>query len=121
MDIAAKPDDIVKAQFVEKGEQLDVAEAAIGQDRDDDALGQRLGEAEQAEVFVVVALILQFALEDGQPQQRRRPAVVGDEVQRQGRLIVGVEVGPVHGDDDRAALADHLAHPGANMSHTTTP
>ena len=50
------PDDIVKAQFVEKGEQLDVAEAAIGQDRDDGALGQRLGEAEQTEVFIVVAL-----------------------------------------------------------------
>ena len=56
MDIAAEPDDIVKAQFVEKGEQLDVAEAAIGQDRDDGALGQRLGEAEQTEVFIVVAL-----------------------------------------------------------------
>src|SRR5208337_3713390 len=47
MDIAAEPDDIVKAQFVEKGEQLDVAEAAIGQDRDGHALGQRLGAAEQ--------------------------------------------------------------------------
>src|SRR5271157_3179636 len=68
MDIAAEPDDIVKAQFVEKGEQLDVAEAAIGQDRDDGALGQRLGEAEQTEVFIVVALILQLALEDRQPQ-----------------------------------------------------
>jgi hypothetical protein len=28
-------------------------------------------------------------------------------------LIVRVEVGPIHGDDDRAALADHLSHPGA--------
>jgi hypothetical protein len=34
-------------------------------------------------------------------------------VQRQGRLVVRVEVGPIHGDDDRAALADHLGHPGA--------
>src|ERR1700735_5152250 len=72
MDIAAEPNDIVKAQFVEKGEQLDVAEAAIGQDRDDGALGQRLGEAEQTEVFIVVALVLQLPLEDRQPQQRRR-------------------------------------------------
>jgi Transposase IS116/IS110/IS902 family len=71
------------------------------------------GEAEQTEVFRVVALILQLALEDRQPQQRRRPAVVGDEVQRQGRLVVRLEVGPIHGDDDRAALADHLGHPGA--------
>src|SRR5271167_2652440 len=113
MDIAAEPDDIVKAQFVEKGDQLDVAEAAIGQDRDDGALGQRLGEAEQTEVFIVVAFILQLALEDRQPQQRRRPAMVSDEVQRQGRLVVRVEVGPIHGDDDRAALADQLGHPGA--------
>ena len=39
--------------------------------------------------------------------------MVGDEVQRQGRLVVCVEVGPIHGDDDRAALADYLGHPGA--------
>ena len=33
MDVAAKPDDMSEAQLVEKGEQLRVAEAAIGQDR----------------------------------------------------------------------------------------
>jgi hypothetical protein len=80
MDIAAEPDDMVKAQLAEKGEQLDVAEAAIGLDRDGHALGQRLGEAEQTEVFIVVALVFQLALEHRQPQQRRRSTEVRDEV-----------------------------------------
>ena len=38
--------------------------------------------------------------------------MVGDEVQGQRRLIVRVEIGPVHGDDDRLALANDLGHPG---------
>ena len=33
MDVAAKPDDVAEAQRLEIGEQLGVAEAAIGQDR----------------------------------------------------------------------------------------
>jgi hypothetical protein len=51
----------------------------------------------------VVALVLQFVLVDRQPQERRRPAVARDEVQGQRRLIVGVEIGPVHRHADRLA------------------
>ena len=103
-----------KPNLVEKGEQLDVAEAAIGQDRDDGALGQRLGEAEQTEVFIVVALSLQLALEDRQPQQRRRPAVVGD-----GGLSARVVWSSASKSVQsmattiEQALANHLGHPGA--------
>ena len=121
MDIAAEPDDIVKAQFVEKGEQLDVAEAAIGQDRDDGALGQRLGEAEQTEVFIVVALSLQLALEDRQPQQRRRPAVVGDEVQRQVVWSSASKSVQSMATTIERRWPTISVTQGPNMSHTTTP
>jgi hypothetical protein len=58
-------------------------------------------------------LVFQLVLQDGQPQQKCRSTVVGDEVQGQRRLIVRVEIGPVHGDDDRLAVASDLRHPGA--------
>src|SRR5271155_1754459 len=59
--------DISEAQLVEKGEQLRVAEAAIGQDRHRQARRQHLGQPGQTEVLVVVAPVLQFVLRDGQP------------------------------------------------------
>ena len=62
MDVAAKADDIGEAQLAEKGEQLGVAEAAIGQDRHRDAFGQDLRQPGQTEVLVVVAPVLQFVL-----------------------------------------------------------
>jgi hypothetical protein len=118
MDVAAKPDDVGEAQPLEIGEQLGVAEAAIGQDRHRDALGQNLSQTSKAEVLIVVALVFQFVLQDGQPQQRRRPAVVGDQIQGQRRLIVGVKIGPVHGHDDRLALANDFRHPrGEHVPH----
>ena len=80
MDVAAKPDDVGEAQCVEIGEQLGVAETAIGENRHRDALGQNLGQTGQAEVLVVVAPVFQFVLQDGQPQQWRRPTVVGDQI-----------------------------------------
>ena len=55
VDVAAKPDDVSEAQFGEKGEQLGVAEAAIGQDRHRHALGQHLSQAGKTEVLIVVA------------------------------------------------------------------
>ena len=121
MDIAAEPDDIVKAQFVEKGEQLDVAEAAIGQDRDDGALGQRLGEAEQTEVFIVVALSLQLALEDRQPQQRRRrPWLVTRFSARVVWSSASKSVQSMATTIERRWPTISVTQ-GPNMSHTTTP
>ena len=111
VDVAAKPDHIGETQSVEEAEQLGVTKATVGQDRHRNALGQNLRQTSQAEVLEVVAPVFQFILRDGQPEQGRRPAVVGDEVQSERRLIVGVEIGPVHGHDDRLALADHLRYP----------
>src|ERR1700684_1174999 len=45
--------------------------------------------------------------------------MASDEVQGE-RLIVNVEIGPIHGDDDLLACADSLTQ-GANISQTTTP
>ena len=35
----------------------------------------------------------------------------GDEVERERRLVVGVEIGPVHRDEGLGTLADDLGHP----------
>ena len=111
MDVAAKADDVSKAQALQELEQLDVAEAAVGQDRHGDALRQERLQPGQAQVLEIVALVLQFVLVDGQPEERGGPSVAGDEMQRERGLVVGVEVGPVHRHDDLAPLAHHLANP----------
>src|SRR5277367_2551931 len=83
----------------------------VGQDRHGHALRQQRLQAGQAQVFEIVALVLQFVLVDGQPKERRGPAVACDEMQRERGLIVGVEIGPIHRNDDLAALAHDLANP----------
>jgi hypothetical protein len=37
--------------------------------------------------------------------------MIGHQIEGEGGLIVVVEVGPVHGDDDLRARADHMRHP----------
>ncbi len=111
MDVAAKANDVSEAQALQEFEQLDVAEAAIGQDRHGHALGRQRLQAGQAQVLEIIALVFQFVLVDGQPDERRGPSVAGDEMQRERGLIVGVEVGPVHRHHDLAPLAHDLANP----------
>ena len=81
LDVAAKTNGVVEAEALQKREQLDVAEASIGQDRHGDALGQALLQTGEAGVFEIVARILQFVLVDGEPDQRRGPPVAGDQMQ----------------------------------------
>ena len=57
-------------------------------------------------------VFFEFVLADGQPQQRRRASMAGDEMQGQCRLVVGIEVGPIHRHNDGLALADGVANPG---------
>jgi len=64
-----------------------------------------------AEVLEVVALIFKIVLQYAQPQQGRRTPVLGDKAQDQRRLIVRVEIRPVHGDDNRLARANNFRHP----------
>ena len=111
LDVAAKADDVSEAQALQELEQLDVAEAAIGQDRHRHALGQERLQARQAQVLEIVALVFQFVLVDGEPEERRGSSVAGDEMQREGGLIVGVEVGPVHRHNDLVPRSHGFANP----------
>jgi hypothetical protein len=110
--VAFEPDHVVEAQVAEEVEQLGVGEAAVGQNGDPDAGGQHLGQPPQASVLIVVAGILQLVLQHAEPDQRRRPAVPGHQLERQGGLPVGVEVGPVHRHDEVGARPDQFRNPG---------
>jgi hypothetical protein len=99
-DIAAKPDDVAEAPFLEKSEQLAVAKATIGEDRDRDPGRQNLRQPGEAGVLVIVAPLPQLLLPHRQPQQRRRPAMPGHQVQGRCRLPAAIEIGPVQGNDD---------------------
>jgi hypothetical protein len=111
VDVAAEADDVAEAQLGQEGEQLVVAEAVIGEEGDLAPRRENLGEPHQAGILVVVALIREFVLPHRQPQQWRGAALAGDQMQGEGGLPVTVELGPVHGDQDRLARADHVRHP----------
>ena len=74
MNVAAKADDVAETEAVEEFEQLDIAEAAIGQDRHRHALGQHLLQAGQAEVFEVVAPVLPNSIRSIDLRMSPRPA-----------------------------------------------
>ncbi len=82
VDVATKADDVPKAKVLQKLEQLDVAKASVGQDRDGYILAQQRFQMRQAGVLKVVALVLQFVLVDREPDERRGPSVVGDQAGR---------------------------------------
>jgi hypothetical protein len=45
----------------------------------------------------------------------------GNQRQHDGRLLVAVEVGPVHGDVDAGAGTDHIRHPAAQSGRNIDP
>jgi hypothetical protein len=110
-DVAAEADDVVKAQLAQEGEQLLVAEAAVSQDGDAASWGDDLGQPPQAAVLVHITSVLQFVLPDSQPYQWRGPPMAGGHAQHQRRLVVVVEIGPVHRHQYLLALADLVRHP----------
>ena len=81
---------------------LVIAEAAIGQDGHPAAGREDLRQA-QTGILDVVTLILQLVFTNRQPQQWHRPTMLGHQIERERCLVVAVEVGPVHGDDDVVA------------------
>jgi hypothetical protein len=97
VNVAAKSDDVPKAKAHQKLEQLDVAKASVGQDRNDDALGQKGLQTGQASVLEVVAMVLQFVLVDCEPDERRDPSVVCDQMEGDRGLVVGPHPEPVEG------------------------
>jgi len=72
---------------------------------------QYLGQPHQHTVLIKVTPILQGLLVDGQPHQRGGTAVIGDQRQHDGGLVIGIEVGPIHCHDDGRAGADDVRHP----------
>ena len=61
------------------------------------------------------ALSLQLALAYRPPHQWRGPSVRADQVQRQGRLVIGVEVRPVQRHQRFFSLGEHVRHPGVKQ------
>jgi len=110
-EVAAEADYVVEAELAQEGEQPLVAEATIDQDGHPAARRQCLGQAAQAGFLEIVAPSRDLLLPDGRPDQRRRPAVADHQVEHQGRLIVMVEIGPVHRHQNVASLADLMRHP----------
>jgi hypothetical protein len=109
---AAEAHDEVEAELVlEKLVQRLVAKAAIGEDRDLHA-GQDLPETFEEHVLVLVPPALQLGLHDGLPEQGRGPAVLGDEVEGDGGLVVRVELGPVERHHDLGPRPDDERNPG---------
>jgi hypothetical protein len=68
VDVAAEADDVAEARFVDEGEQLVVAEAAVGEDRHGATRRHHLRQPDQAGVFPIVAQLQQFVFPDRQPQ-----------------------------------------------------
>jgi hypothetical protein len=67
MDVAAEADHVIEAKFVKEGKQLLVAEAAIGQNRDTAPRRHQFRQPPQADVLIIVALVLEFFFPDSQP------------------------------------------------------
>jgi len=111
-DVAAKPDDMVEVKLLGRQPvELMIAEAAVGDDADLDLRRQDLSQPHQQAVLIEIALILQGFLVHRQPDEWRGATVFGDQRQHDGGLVVGVEVGSVHGDRDGGAGTDDIGHP----------
>jgi hypothetical protein len=99
-------------------EQLLIAEAAISKNCDAAASGHEFGEPAQTRILKIITPILDLILPDAEPKQRCRTAMAGDQMQGECRLVVVVEIGPVHGNKNLAALTDLMRHPaGKTIPH----
>jgi len=111
-DVAAEADDVVETQLLgQHPVELLVTEAAVGDNAHLDVGGQQFGQPHQHTMLVEAAVVLERALVDGQPHQGRGAAVIGDQRQHDGGLLVGVEVGPVQCHHDGGSCANDVGHP----------
>jgi hypothetical protein len=88
-----------------------VTKTAIRKDRDGTTGRHQRLQPHEASILEVVASLRQFLFPDGQPQQRRRAAMPGHQIKREGCLIVTIETGPIHRDNNLAAGADQMRNP----------
>lgn len=109
--VAAEADDVAEPEFVEEGEQLAVAKAAVGKDRDGAGRRHEFLQPHQARILESIALRGQFLLPDGQPQQGRCPPVPSDQAEHQRGLPIPVELGPVHRNQHFPTRTDLMGNP----------
>ena len=88
-----------------------IAEAAIGDNAYPDRRGQGIRQTDQHLIFVVIPPVLQRGRIDGEPHKRGGATMAGQQRQHDGRLPVGIKVGPVHRHVDAGAGSHHVGHP----------
>src|SRR6516165_2885312 len=59
-------------------------------------------------IFICIAMVLQRCLINRKPHQWRGPTMFADQRQHNRRMIIGVEVRPVHGNNNVWTLPDHI-------------
>src|SRR6202034_2448825 len=88
-DVATEANNVVETQLLGQHPiELLVAEAAVGDNAHLDVRRQQFGQLHQYTMLVEAAVVLERALLDCQPHQRRGTAVVGDEGHHNGGLVV---------------------------------
>ena len=107
LDRSPEPDDEVPAERLQHPVELLVAEPTVGEQRDGHVVGEALVQPLDQLVLMIVPLVFEGRLANGQPNQRRSPAMAGDEVAGQRGVIVGIELGPIERNHDLLALTDH--------------
>jgi hypothetical protein len=106
------PYQIVEFQFLgQKPIQLLITEPTIRQDQDFNIRRQRFGQTPQHTILKGIPMILQRCLVNREPHQRRRAAMVADQRQHNRRLIIGIKVGPVHGNNNIRARPNRMGDP----------
>ena len=88
-----------------------IAKSPIGHNQNFDVGRQGFGKPNQHLIFVAVPVVLEGVLVDAQPDQRCCAPVSRDEGQHDRRLVIGIKVGPVHGNNNFRARPDRTGDP----------
>lgn len=111
-DISFKTNEIGKIQLCfEQGKHPSGAKTTVSHNGGKDTLWQaRLEMGKQATLMgITVAFEQGFLVR--LPQQRGIATMAGLHADNQSTVVIGIELGPVHGDDELGALADNVRYP----------
>jgi len=101
--------------------ELGLSEAAVCQQRDPNTLRKSAARRSTISHLERSLAILELGLLHRPPGQRHRSAVRGDQVHAKRGVVVGLEVCPVHRDDDAWVRADHEPSPRAKHHVSSMP
>ena len=111
LDAAAESDDEVPAERLQEPVELLITEPTISEQRDLH-VGRETGmQPLDQPVLVIVTLPFEGRFAHRHPDQRRCPPVTRDEVPRERRVIIGIELSPVERYDDLLATANDKLRP----------